>query len=185
VAVGSDSGVSPLEKERAASHEMLHARATEPPSGDGKITRKEELGSLAAQPVDADWPYDEEEEDIREVLERFHDRLASEETGRLVGRSHRRLPSHVPSEYYDDEDDDVQYSFSDDKTESSGEGTSVYSRASLMDPDKSEGARQRFLQRVADMYSEGQSIPPMPRLPDSLLNKGVGASSSGRILNRF
>lgn len=186
--VVSDSEVTSPEMERAASYEILHALATEPPSGDGQITHKE--SDSLAQPVDADWPYEEEEEDIQEVLERFDVSLhMSEERERAVGRSQpfeairRRLPNHVPSEYYDDDDDDdVRYSFSDDKTESSGEGISVYSRASLLDPDKSESARERFLQRVADMHSEGQAIPPIPRLPDSLLNKGA-ASSSG--INRF
>jgi len=165
---------------------VLHALATQ----DVKEMDQEESDSPVIKPMD-DWNYEEEEEDIRDVLERFEDALTGEQAGRALGRSRsfeairKQLPSDVPSEYYEDEDDDMGYSFSDEKTsaESGGESNSTYSRGSFLDPDKSESARQRFLQRVADMY--GQDIPPMPKLPDSLLNKDAGRLPSGRRGNRF
>lgn len=187
------------EKEEVAKYEDLHL-ATQPLSGDVKQMDEmdeEELDSTVVKPMDAEGNRDDndEEEDIRGVLERFEDTLSGEQAGRALGRSRsfeaikKRLPGHVPSEYYEDDDDDI---FSDEKTstESGWERNSTYSRGSFLDPDKSESTRERFLQRVADMYggggrNSGQAIPPMPRLPDSLLNRDVGALPSGRSWNRF
>ena len=181
-----------LEQEKASQYEALHALATQAPSRDRNLEMDEEdLDSPVVQPMD----YDEGEEDIRDVLERFENTLVGEQAGRALGRSRsfeaimKRLPNDVPSEYYDDEDDEVGYAFSDEKTstESSGERNSTYSRGSLLDPDKSESARQRFLQRVADMYDDDghRNIPSVPELPDSLLSKGARRLSPGRRGNRF
>jgi len=59
---------------------------------------------------------------------------------------------------------------------------SIYSRVSVLDPEKSEEARQRFVQRVEDMYGDGgrEKVPPVPKIPDVF----VGATP-GRSWNRF
>jgi hypothetical protein len=189
---------SSSEKEKESKYKMLHVLATQSPFSDAKQKDEEELDSPVVKPVD-EWNHEEEEEDIRDVLERFEDTFTGEQAGGALGRSRsfeaikKRLPSNVPSEYYEDEEDDVGYAFSDERTstESGGERNSTYSRGSFLDPDKSESARERFLQRVADMYGgdggrgHGQVIPPVPKLPDSLLNKGARTLPSGRTVNRF
>jgi hypothetical protein len=185
------------EKAQGSRYKMLHALTTQSRSGDAKQIDDDELDSPVVKPLDDEWNHDVEE-DIQEVLERFEDTRTEERGGGALGRSRsfeaikKRLPGRIPSAYYEDEDDEAGYALSDEKTstESGGERNSTYSRASLLDPDKSELARERFLQRVADMYGEGgringQAIPPMPKLPDAYLNKGVGALPAGGSWNRF
>lgn len=182
---------------------MLHALATQPPSVNAKQLdeAEDEMDSPVVKPLDPGWDYDEEEQDIREVLERFKDTLQGEHTGRSLGRSRsfeairNRLPGRISSESYDDEEDEEEtgYVFSDERpsTEESGGRSSVYSRASFLDPDKSEETRERFLRRVVDMYDgrgrrgNEQAIPPIPKMPDSLLGNGGGPHPSGRSWTRF
>jgi hypothetical protein len=51
---------------------------------------------------------------------------------------------------------------------------SIYSRVSIMDPDQSEEARERFVKRVQAMMNNGEPqdevIPPVPRIPEGLAN---------------
>lgn len=159
-------------------------------------------GINVVEPTEDGWDYDEEEEeDMRDVLDRFEEARMGAETGRALGRSRSfealrsRLPEHGGSEYYDDEDE----AYSGERTsteESGGQRTSrwsgsIYSRASFLDPEKSEETRERFIQRVEAMYGEdgrentggGRVVPPVPKIPDSLL--GAGAQVPGRIWNRF
>ncbi|KAJ3517334.1 hypothetical protein NMY22_g13990 [Coprinellus aureogranulatus] len=61
------------------------------------------------------------------------------------------------SEYFDDE--------------------SIYSRVSVLDPDQSEEARERFVRRVQAMMKargeEPEVIPPVPKIPEGLANSAA------------
>jgi hypothetical protein len=199
------------ETEETSKYKILHALATQPPPPPVYAKQLDEYEheseSPVVQPLDSRWDDDEEEEqDIREVLERFKDTLEAEQIRRSLGRSRSfeairtRLPGGVSSALYDEdgeeEEEEIGYAISDEKhsmEEEGGERNSVYSRVSLLDPDKSEETRERFLRRVAaDIMYDGrgqrgneQAIPPMPKIPDSLLGHGAGPHPSGRSWNRF
>ncbi|KAJ2919055.1 hypothetical protein MD484_g1295, partial [Candolleomyces efflorescens] len=68
------------------------------------------------------------------------------------------------------------YQWEDDlsKNRESRWSGSIYSRVSIMDPDQSEEARERFVKRVQAMMGNGEPqeevIPPVPRIPEGLAN---------------
>ncbi|KAF5375933.1 hypothetical protein D9615_008278 [Tricholomella constricta] len=171
------------------------------------------------EPSDGGWDdvgYDEQdEEDMRDVLERFEEARMDAEGrgsdgggggggrgGKALGRSRsfeairsrisggRSSENNSDSEYNDEEFDDEEVGRKS-STEEGGDRNSrwsgsIYSRVSVLDPEKSEEARQRFVQRVEAMYGDGgreKVIPPVPKLPDAYI--GVGAATPGRSWNRF
>lgn len=142
---------------------------------------------------------EEEEEDMKDVLDRFEDdddsdtefvnpsRLAQALESRRSFEAIKPRSGHesfAVEEYYGTRD--TMYSF-DDSAEA-GEGGaeedrnsrwsgSIYSRTSILDPDKSEEARERFLERVGAMLENdgdqgrggrgrGQVVPPVPIIPE-------------------
>jgi hypothetical protein len=132
---------------------------------------------------------EEEEEDMKDVLERFDDDSDAAEfvnpSGRALEsrRSFEAKPGHesfAVSEYYGSRD--TMYSFAGDRNSRWSSG-SVYSRSSILDMDKSEEARERFLERVEAMLGgsdeeeeekrggggrgRGQGVvPPVPNIPE-------------------
>ncbi|KAF8057097.1 hypothetical protein FPV67DRAFT_1456620, partial [Lyophyllum atratum] len=154
------------------------------------------------EPSDGGWEDlgydDQDEEDMRDVLDRFEEarvgsRAQQQQGGKALGRSHsfeairNRLSGNSDSEdHYEDEGEEATGRKS--STEEGGGDRnsrwsgSIYSRVSVLDPEKSEEARQRFVQRVEDMYGDGgrEKVPPVPKIPDGF----VGAAP-GRSWNRF
>ncbi|KAG6861056.1 hypothetical protein C0995_004557 [Termitomyces sp. Mi166 len=163
-----------------------------------------ERDSMAKRSSDGSWDaiaayggseYDDDEEDMRDVLERFEEARIDTEIdalqnelngGKALGRSRSfeaikkritgRYEGDQDSEYYEDNDEDEvpRKSMDDDgDTNSRWSGTmSIYSRASVLDPEKSEEARQRFIKRVEDLYEDGgrEKIPPVPKIPDAFID---------------
>jgi hypothetical protein len=132
---------------------------------------------------------EEEEEDMKDVLERFDDDsdaaefVNPRERALENRRSFEAKPGHesfAVSEYYGSRD--TMYSFAGDRNSRWSSG-SVYSRSSILDMDKSEEARERFLERVEAMLGgsdeeeeeeekrgggrgRGQVVPPVPNIPE-------------------
>ena len=138
---------------------------------------------------------EEEEEDMKDVLGRFED--SDSDTEFINPNNARALetrrsfeaikpkPGHesfAVSEYYGTRD--TMYSFGGDRN-SRWSGGSVYSRSSILDPDKSEEARERFLERVEAMLGGDEEeeerrgggggvrgrgqvgvVPPVPNIPE-------------------
>ena len=139
---------------------------------------------------------EEEEEDMKDVLGRFED--SDSDTEFINPNNARALetrrsfeaikpkPGHesfAVSEYYGTRD--TMYSFADGggARTSRWSGGSVYSRNSILDPDKSEEARERFLERVEAMLGGDEEeerraggggrgrgqvgvVPPVPNIPE-------------------
>ncbi|KAG6887716.1 hypothetical protein C0992_011003 [Termitomyces sp. T32_za158] len=147
---------------------------------------------------------DDEDDDMRDVLDRFEEAkidvgigaLQNElNGGKALGRnrSFEAIEKRITGKYEDDKD--LEYQDEDDNyeaprksmeddgdTNSRWSGTmSIYSRASVLDPEKSEEARQRFIKRVEDLYGDGgrEKIPPVPKIPDAFIDV------PGRGLTRF
>ncbi|KAG6856006.1 hypothetical protein H0H87_008483 [Tephrocybe sp. NHM501043] len=148
-------------------------------------------GSWDASLVNAD----DDEEDMRDVLARFEEPQDADEIGndfiggKALGRSRsfeaiRKRITHAYDGGSDFEDDIVEAgreSSAEDggDTQSRWSG-SIYSRVSVLDPEKSEEARQRFIKRVEDLYGDDgreKNIPPVPKIPDAFVD--------GRSWNRF
>ncbi|TEB26710.1 hypothetical protein FA13DRAFT_1713065 [Coprinellus micaceus] len=74
--------------------------------------------------------------------------------------------SFAPSEYYSRDTVYRDSEYLDDR--------SIYSRVSILDPDQSEEARDRFVKRVEAMMKargeEPEVVPPVPKLPEGLDN---------------
>ncbi|KAG6899371.1 hypothetical protein C0993_010836 [Termitomyces sp. T159_Od127] len=151
-----------------------------------------ERDSVAKRSSDGSWDAiaayggdddDDEEEDMRDVLDRFEeakidmeiDALQSElNGGNALGRnrSFEAIEKRITGRYEDDQD--LEYrDDGDGEIHSRWSGTmSIYSRASVLDPEKSEEARQRFIKRVEDLYGDGgrEKIPPVPKIPDAFID---------------
>ncbi|TFK68913.1 hypothetical protein BDN72DRAFT_897732 [Pluteus cervinus] len=110
---------------------------------------------------------------------------AEEEEGEVIDDDDR---SHYPDDretlYYEEDLPD----FPTDVRESRWT-ESIYSRASILDTEKSESTREKFLRRIGEMYDENgrEKIPPVPPLPSSIapvpkLPQGLeyGTSSKSR-----
>jgi len=142
---------------------------------------------------------DEDENELRDVLARFEESRLSLERERVMQNSGQALSRSrsievskkqmsEPSATYDEDtsgfsDDDfltpaslkrrfaTSYASSDDDDDDGASRwtESLYSRASFLDPEKSEEARERFVQRVTEMYGgdgrERDAVPPVPKLP--------------------
>ncbi|GLB42814.1 hypothetical protein LshimejAT787_1202630 [Lyophyllum shimeji] len=174
---------------------------------------------------DRDEEYDEEadadEEEMRDVLERFEEarvsgggeRRRQGGAGRALGRnqSSEALRSRLhadrggngdasDSDYHDRysdeaEEEDVRRKLSTSTEMEEGGGDrnsrwsgSIYSRVSVLDPEESEEARQRFVKRVEAMYGDGgreksDVVPPVPKIPDAFVGGAVPAP--GRSWIRF
>jgi len=159
--------------------------------------------------------YDEEdEEDMRDVLERFEEARMGREKQRGAGRALGRNQSFEAirkrifgrgdgSGEGDGSDSDYRYEVEDEDGDGDGSeevgrklststesgdrnnrwSGSIYSRVSVLDPEKSEEARQRFIKRVEDLYGDDgreKIVPPVPKIPDAF----VGATA-GQRWNRF
>lgn len=149
-------------------------------------------------PSDDEWDgeYDDEvEEDMRDVLNRFVEHTPVDERWsheHALGRSrsiealrHRISVRGTDSEYDEETQDAARQSSIEGGDRSSRWTESIYSRASVLDPDLSGVTRQRFLQRIEDMYaSNGRErvTPPVPNVPETSL---VGADVPGGRRWRF
>ncbi|KNZ82313.1 hypothetical protein J132_00128 [Termitomyces sp. J132] len=138
---------------------------------------------------------EDDDDDMRDVLERFEearinseiDAIQNELDGwKALGRSQsfEAIKERIKGRYEDNqdpEDEALRKSLEDDgDTNSRWSGTmSIYSRTSVLDPEKSEEARQRFIKRVEDLYGDGgrEKIPPVPKIPDAFID-GSGQSWS-------
>ncbi|KAG5725127.1 hypothetical protein E4T56_gene10233 [Termitomyces sp. T112] len=138
---------------------------------------------------------EDDDDDMRDVLERFEearinseiDAIQNELDGwKALGRSQsfEAIKERIKGMYEDNqdpEDEALRKSLEDDgDTNSRWSGTmSIYSRTSVLDPEKSEEARQRFIKRVEDLYGDGgrEKIPPVPKIPDAFID-GSGQSWS-------
>lgn len=157
---------------------------------------------------------EDDEDDMRDVLDRFEETRGSQvgAEGRALGRSrsfealeapqknhpHPRgsLEADDDSSIYPEEDATAAersiFDHSQSDQEEGGDRTSrwsgsIYSRASFLDPDKSEETRDRFIQRVeAMMRDEGreQVIPPVPKIPEGLVRTGT-PTVTGKRWNLF
>ncbi|KAG5640853.1 hypothetical protein DXG03_006818 [Asterophora parasitica] len=138
--------------------------------------------------------YDEEhEEDMRDVLDSFCGR----DGGKALGRSrsfeaiHNRIAGVDDSdlEYYDKDShggDDVGRKSSTEEEGADGNSRwsgSIYSRVSVLCPEKSEETRQRFIDRIEAIYGGRDSVPPIPKLPEAFVD--AGSPTPGRSRNRF
>lgn len=201
-AVPGNGGVSGLEaRVKVPRYRELYA-LTAPPDGwsasdhrQGARGNSMNPGIHVIEPTEDGWDYDDDEEDMRNVLDRFEEARVDAESGRALGRSRsfealRGRPSergYVTDEYLE-EQTSTEESGGQRNSRWSG---SIYSRTSILEPDKSEETRERFIQRVEDMYGDNgrekiggrQAIPPVPRLPESFV--GAGAPAPGRSWNRF
>lgn len=135
---------------------------------------------------------EEEEEDMKDVLNRFEDSDSDTdfinprtlETRRSF-EAIKPQPGHesfAVEEYYGTRNRDTIYSFADTYATGGGDRNSrwsgsIYSRNSILDPDKSEEARERFLERVEAMLGgdederrggrgRQQVVPPVPDIPE-------------------
>lgn len=61
--------------------------------------------------------------------------------------------------------------------------SAVQSVYSVLDGEKSEEARERFVRRVTAMYGQGgrEVVPPMPKLPEGLMIKGTGVGMRRKV----
>ncbi|KAG6827358.1 hypothetical protein H0H93_015661 [Arthromyces matolae] len=136
---------------------------------------------------------DEEEENMKHVLDRFEDSRIDSEMDALQNAlnsssalehsgSFDAIKKRIDSRYHGAESDSDYHGEGDDgeaarkssiednvETNSRWSG-SIYSRASLLDPEQSEEARQRFIKRVQDMYGDvgrEKTIPPVPKIPEA------------------
>ncbi|KAJ6630998.1 hypothetical protein B0H10DRAFT_702776 [Mycena sp. CBHHK59/15] len=145
---------------------------------------------------------DEDREEMLGVLDRFHEpRDEPERAGSALGRNdsgvlrpkkHTRFEDERNPkpmlEYYSNNDEASQYP-DEDKTagratmyrfDHGGRDTmySEYSRASFLDVEKSEKARDRLVEHVGAIFDlsgrERSVIPPMPKVPPTLLAAGNG-----------
>lgn len=133
---------------------------------------------------------EEEEEDMKDVLDRFEEDSDYNSDAEYVNPTGRALEtrrsfeaaasvkprsgheSFAVEEYYGTARD-TMYSFGGGGDRNSRWSGSVYSRNSILDPDKSEEARERFLERVGAMLGgdeegrRGQGVvPPVPNIPE-------------------
>ncbi|KAG6840437.1 hypothetical protein C0991_006749 [Blastosporella zonata] len=139
--------------------------------------------------------YDEEEEEMRDVLDRFeeaHDAIGSALLGGKASdrsRSFEAIRNRIThrddgnSDFDDDADEVARESSAEDGDDTNSRWSgSIYSRMSVLDPEQSEEARQRFIKRVEDLYGDGgreKNIPPVPKIPDAYVD------APGRSWNRF
>ncbi|KAF8995541.1 hypothetical protein BDQ17DRAFT_1430286 [Cyathus striatus] len=143
---------------------------------------------------------EEYDEEMNDVLQRFEDISSDDHEGERALESRRsfeairrNLASLGDVSQFEDDDDgrtvmrsSIESNSEDRNHRWSG---SIYSRASFLDPDKSEETRQRFLKRVESMLNEedrnggGSAIPPVPKLPAGYAAAKV--TSPGRSWNRF
>ncbi|TFK38534.1 hypothetical protein BDQ12DRAFT_683807 [Crucibulum laeve] len=166
------------------------------PTESGSMWDKE----AAYAGYEEDDPYNEDEEELRDVLDRFED-TSSEghsltHSAESTGSSGRQKRTRFALA------DDRSTMYTIEGAEGGGRNSrwsgSIYSRASVLDPDKSEEARVRFVQRVEAMLdSEGRgerAIPPVPKIPEGfsgrkMNERGAGATTAtttpGRSWNRF
>ncbi|KAG6907295.1 hypothetical protein DXG01_009488 [Tephrocybe rancida] len=161
-----------------------------------------ERGLDAKDASDGSWEgpsNDDDDEDMMDVLERFEEAQIGTEFdamrnelvgGKALDRSHsfEAIRKRLTHKYEggSDSEDDVDGAARESSAEDGGETSSrwsgsIYSRASVLDPEKSEEARQRFIQRVEDMYGDGgrEKIPPVPKIPDAFIH------TPGRSWTRF
>ena len=199
------------EKVKVPRYRELYALAL-PESREEK--EREERRKMLMGETDERWEEesDIDEDDMRDVLARFEEaRIGGKkggkeemgmEGGRALGRSRsfeaiQKMAGYEGDDAGSDADDQLDDEFSQEdfgrklvSEEGGGDRNSrwsgsIYSRASFLDPDKSEETRERFLRRVEEMYWEdGREkgygpavVPPVPRLP--------AAYADERSRNRF
>jgi len=105
--------------------------------------------------------------------------LSDEEDLPIALPKRRIKPSRTSDDYDDDDEQDRNSRWTE----------SLYSRASFLDPDKSEEARDRFVQRVTEMFGENgrerDTVPPVPKLPAAYAVDASTKPSVGRSWLKF
>jgi hypothetical protein len=140
---------------------------------------------------------DDDEGDMRDLLERFAEEAGHQGDGRAVPtrRSFEDLRDLNEAEAEaegegDDDDDRSYYPLEEARGRKTSTSTSVFSHASVwvegdrtsrgsfLDGERSEEARQRFLRRVTAMFDESgrekDAVPPVPKLPPGVANQRWG-----------
>jgi hypothetical protein len=113
--------------------------------------------SFSSEPV-----LDEEQAAPEHREEEDDDRSLYPDDDKSAGRRTMYLLEGRDSRHYDEDNRFSRYS-------------AMHSVYSVLDGDKSEEARERFVRRVTAMYGQGgREVPPMPKLPDGLVIKGTG-----------
>jgi len=192
---GHGHGQGLEEKVKVPRYRELYALAL-PESSEGK--EREERRKMLMGVGNGRWDAesDVDEDDMQDVLARFEEaRMGGRkerreememEGGRALGRSHSfeaisKIAGYEGDAGSDGDDDGFSQEAFGRKSVSEEGGDdrnsrwsgSIYSRASFLDPDKSEETRERFLRRVEEMYFEDgrekgygpAAVPPVPKLP--------------------
>jgi hypothetical protein len=160
----------------------------------------EKTGTSPGAQVDPLNSESDDEDDMRDLLDRFVEEVGDHGDGRAVPTrwSFEDLRDLNEGDLDDDDDDKSTYPHEDTIRTTrrfsaySISSPSVYSRESILiegdrrshgsflDGERSEEARERFVQRVEAMYDEtGRektrvAVPPVPRLPAGVVNQRWG-----------